>query len=119
MGNVPPAPIVGTPLTLGSLISGTIATTLQQDRYTFSLASDARLSFDSRTNSSGVGWSLNGPTGMTVTSRQFSQSDGISVFAVNAVLDLVAGDYVLTVAGQSGGTAPTSSAYWTWHPPRR
>src|SRR5262249_18758217 len=49
-------------------------------------------------------WSLSGPGGTAVSSRQFSASDGTSI--VNPVLALPAGNYTLTVVslfGQSAG----------------
>src|SRR5262249_30713900 len=49
-GNVPPSPPAGTPLTLGATVSGSLTVALQQDRYTFTLAASALLSFDSLTN---------------------------------------------------------------------
>ena len=65
-------------------------------RYTFSLASAARLHFDSRTNSN-LRWSLDGPTGNLVNNRGFNSSDSINFGS--PILSAQPGDYTLTVSG--------------------
>lgn len=52
-GNTPPTPFTGTPLAIGSIASGSL-TNAQTNAYTFSLAADARLAFDTLTNSPNV-----------------------------------------------------------------
>ncbi len=91
----------GTPLTLGTLVNGTLATVSQKDAYTFSLASNSQLYFDSLTNNPNLNWSLSGPAGNSVSSRVFNGSDGGNIG--NPVLNLVAGNYTLTVAGSATG----------------
>jgi hypothetical protein len=70
-------------------VSGTIAVPGEQDRYSFTLNCDAKLYFDSRSGSSSINWSLDGPAGTVVSARSFAASDGIDVG--NLVLNLVAG----------------------------
>ena len=67
------------------------------DRYTFTLAESGRLWFDALSNS-GVLWSLIGPRGAEVTNREIRLSDSTSQ---NPALDLLAGDYVLTIGNSS------------------
>lgn len=57
----------GGPLTLGSLVNGELGTQGQQDVYTFSLAANSLLYFDSLTDSASFEWSLTGPN-MPLTS---------------------------------------------------
>jgi hypothetical protein len=92
-------------LTLGASTAGTIAHAGQQDHYTFALAQRSRLVFDALANT-GLNWSLAGPNGSVVTSRAFNGSDANHVGGTNPVLDLVAGDYRLTVdaAGDATGS---------------
>ena len=103
LGNVPPTPPSGTALVLGTTVNGTLTTAGQQDHYTFNLAADSNLYFDSLTNDANLRWSLSGPAGTVVSNRAFASSDdsGIS----NPVLALPAGVYSLTVnaAGQATG----------------
>ena len=67
--NVQPVTITTTPLTLGSLVTGAIATAGEQDRYNLSLPSASKLYFDSQTNNGNLNWTLMGPAGAAVTSR--------------------------------------------------
>ncbi|HEY7599210.1 MAG TPA: hypothetical protein VH741_04715, partial [Candidatus Limnocylindrales bacterium] len=101
LGNLPPVAPVGTPLVLGDPVSSAIAAAGERDVYTFTLAEDARLVFDSRTNSNTLRWSLAGPRGLTVGIRGFAQSDS---WDGNSLLDLVAGDYALTVEASGSAT---------------
>jgi len=89
-------------LTLGSVVTGAVAAPGQSQRYTFSLGSAARLYFDSLTNTSVVHWSLDGPTGNIVNSRNFNSSDAQNIG--NPLLSLAAGNYTLTVAANSDST---------------
>ncbi|MCG8335550.1 MAG: hypothetical protein MJE63_13605, partial [Proteobacteria bacterium] len=75
----------------------------QQDRYTFSLGSDTRVLFDSLSSRSDVRWTLQGPAGTLVNSRQLSGSDADHISG-NTLLSLVAGDYTLTIDGTGGAT---------------
>ncbi|HEV3341679.1 MAG TPA: putative Ig domain-containing protein, partial [Pirellulales bacterium] len=91
------------PLVLGNTVNSTLATPGEQDRYTFNLAANAQLYFDSLTNSSTIQWSLSGPSGTLVSNRLFSGSDSNSIFS-NPVLIAPAGAYTLTVTGSGNAT---------------
>src|SRR5712691_7980192 len=105
-GNVPlPTPPAGTPLVLGATTSDAISVAGEQDRYTFTLGADARVDFDSLTNSANLVWTLTGPQGALVLSRAFSSSDSS---AGTSIFDLVAGNYALTVSGTGTSTGSYS-----------
>lgn len=89
-------------LTVGALTSGNISTPGQSQRYTFTLASAARLYFDSRTNNPQFLWSLDGPLGKAVPNRAFTGSDAQNQSA--PVLDLPAGNYTLIVSANGDVT---------------
>ena len=93
--------------TLANLVDDTAAIALdttvnghisagQRDRYTFTLGTARKLSFDSFTPDGNLNWTLTGPNGVEVSARGFYYSDGPELGA-SRVLDLQAGDYVLTV----------------------
>ncbi len=86
---------VDQPLTLGQVTQGTIRVAGEKDFYTFSLPERTWLYFDSLTPSNTLTWSLDGPAGNEVNTRRFDQSD--SADNSNPVLELVAGDYRLTI----------------------
>jgi RHS repeat-associated protein len=106
-GNIPPAPPGGTPLTLGTTVSGNLTTASQQDQYTFTLPANALLYFDALSTDGLVGWSLSGPGGTAVSNRQFTASDA-GENANAPALALPAGTYSLTIAGVDGGTGAYS-----------
>jgi ELWxxDGT repeat protein len=99
----PVATPVATTLTLGTTISGTIATAGQQNAYTFNLAADSKLYFDALTNNSNLEWSLDGPAGLAVDSRSFTSSDGLNIGG-NPLINAPAGAYTLTVFGYTDTT---------------
>jgi RHS repeat-associated protein len=102
-GNVPPpAPPPSTPYVLGSTVSDSISVAGEQDRYRFTLPSDSLLYFDSLTLNGNLNWTLVGPAGTAVSNRVFTASDASNI--ANPVLNLVAGDYTLTVAASGGAT---------------
>lgn len=87
-----------TALVLGTAVSGAIDTAGERDAYTFTLASDAVLALDSRTNDANLTWSLSEATnGTVITGVGFAESD--------LILRLAAGSYTLTVdpAGTTTG----------------
>ncbi len=85
-------------LAFGTTVSGAIAHAGQRDFYTFTLAQAKQLYFDSLTNNTTLTWELKGPRGPVVLPRAFASSDSTTnVELGTAALDLVAGDYVLTV----------------------
>ncbi len=93
-----PPPSQTFPLTLGSTVSGTITVPFAEDNYTFTLTGPSLLYFDSLTNNSGLAWTLVGPAGTAVSNRSFTNSENS-----NPILNLVAGDYTLTVIGDGRG----------------
>ena len=103
-GHVTISPPTGTALTLGAVKNGTISTSGQQDSYVFTIATAASLYFDSLTSDGSLTWSLSGPRGAEVNSRSFQSSDDGSFSSSNPVLNLIAGNYVLTVTGTAGHT---------------
>ena len=88
-------PATPQPMTLDSLVTGTIGLPGQQQRYTFTLAQPAKLIFDSWTNST-FRWRLDGPNGTVVDNRGFNGSDSYH-YGSNPVLSLSAGAYQITV----------------------
>ncbi len=97
-GNAPPPAFMGTPLSVGNLVAGTLAANTT-NAYIFTLATAARLVFDTQTNSPNLNWTLQGPSGVVVSQRGFNASDGPSGFSL---LDLPAGNYQLLVRGNAG-----------------
>lgn len=93
------------PLTLGSVVNGSLAAPGELDHYTFTLTSNALLYFDALTNNQNLQWSLSGPDGTAVSNLSFVSSDGF--FAANPVHALPAGNYTLTVSA----TGQTTGAY--------
>src|SRR5262249_56366487 len=67
--------------------------------------------FDALTNNANLNWTLAGPTGTVVSARPFTSSDGFN-FSSTPALNLVAGDYVLTIAGQGTTTGAYSFRLW-------
>src|SRR5207245_1898042 len=93
----------------GTTVSSTIAHAGQRDFYTFTLTEAKQLYFDSLTNNTTLTWALSGPRGPVVLPRAFATSDSTdNVATATATLDLVPGDYVLTVVAQDDQT-PTYS----------
>src|SRR5262245_11706492 len=85
--------------------AGTISVPGEQDDYSFTLANDSLLYFDSLTDTSNITWSLSGPPGAAVSNRAFNLSDSGSI-GTNPVLNLPAGNYTLTVDGVNDTTGP-------------
>jgi RHS repeat-associated protein len=96
-------PVTTTPLTLGSVVSGSIDVPGEEDRYTFTLDHASQLYFDSLSNKGGIQWTLTGPAGTAVNNRNFISSRfwGAGGDTDSTPLNLVAGDYTLTVSGGS------------------
>lgn len=103
--NSPLPPLTGTPLTLGQIVFGSLTNTSTND-FLFTLAGDARVTFDSLTNSPSMQWSLQGPPGpafLFVNNQSVNSSDGLNG---STVLDLPAGNYQLRFRHSAAGTAP-------------
>jgi hypothetical protein len=98
-GNIPPLPFLGSPLTLGTVVNGSLPTATSSNVYAFTLSASTRLYFDALTYSS-VSWTLEGPSGISVNNRAFWSSD--SVFIADSSLACQAGEYRLTVTGLPG-----------------
>jgi YD repeat-containing protein len=90
-------------LTPGRVVDGAIDVPTEQRRYTFTLADPAKLYLDALTDDNRLAWTLSGPAGTAVSNRYFVSSDGPQG-AINPVLSLVGGDYVLTVASPVNAT---------------
>ncbi|PHR92220.1 MAG: hypothetical protein COA78_33630, partial [Blastopirellula sp.] len=99
--NVQPVPNnASVPLTLGITTSGSLNVIGEQNQYTFNLASNSLLYFDSFTSNYDLNWTLTGPTGTLVDRRSFFNSDaGNNGF--DPVIDAIAGNYTLTVDGDN------------------
>ncbi|TAK52487.1 MAG: LEPR-XLL domain-containing protein, partial [Gammaproteobacteria bacterium] len=86
------------PLVVGATTAAEIASPGQRHVYSFTLATDARLLFDSLTYSYNFRWTLTGPRGAIVTDRTFNGSDSADLgSSFNPLLELPAGEYTLTV----------------------
>ncbi|MDH4349648.1 MAG: hypothetical protein OEW56_00680, partial [Gemmatimonadota bacterium] len=101
--NIQPVSDEAASLVVGAPVSGSIAHAGQVDRYSFTLGEAAQLYFDSLTPNSSLYWSLTGPRGEEVYNRSFAYSDS-NVLSGNPILDLLAGDYTLTVDGLQDAT---------------
>ncbi|MHC5537674.1 hypothetical protein ACYOEI_05520, partial [Singulisphaera rosea] len=86
-----------TALTLGTPVSGSIATPGQQQKYTFTLGGPNQLWFDSRTNDGNLNWTLTGPQGVVFGNTPFSYDDRLTSL-------LPAATYTLTVSGNGDYT---------------
>src|SRR5262249_54310991 len=107
-GNVPPpSPPASTPAAPGSVLSAPIAAPGEQARSRFPLPARSLLYFDALPVSPGLTWTLTGPAGTAVGNRNFANSDAGGIPG-SPVLNLVAGDYLLTVAGAGGATGAYS-----------
>ena len=104
--NVEPINDLAQSLNLGSLSNGNLATSGEQDRYTFALTNPALVYFDALTNNGNLQWSLSGAGGVIVNNRPFTGTDGRSIPG-NPVISLPAGAYTLTISG----VGQTSGAY--------
>src|SRR5262249_1995922 len=82
-----------TPLTLGGLANGSLATPGEQDRYTFTLPGAALLYFDAQTNNFNLTWTLTGPAGTAVSNRPFAGG----IFDGDPAVGVPAGDYALAI----------------------
>ncbi len=76
---------------------GTVTTPGERDTYIFSLPTPQRYYFDALYAPADTRWTLSGPEGTVVNARPFSGSDGASIGDSSAVLNLVPGDYTMTV----------------------
>lgn len=96
-GNTPPAPVTGTPLTLGATTNGDIGMVGEEDVYTFTLADHTLVHFDSLSHTFSLNWQLEGPQGVITSNNAFT-TDDIS----SSIYDLPAGDYAIRISATSG-----------------
>ena len=96
--NIQPVSDDASSFVVGAPVSGAIAHAGQVDRYSFTLGAATKLYFDSLTNNPSISWSLSGPRGTEVISQSFTYSDSWGLSG-DPVLDLLAGNYTLTVDG--------------------
>lgn len=89
-------------LLLSTTIAGAIDTPGETDRYAFTLAAERRIYVDAQTNVD-FNWTLAGPQGTLVASRDFRSTDA-NDNGGNPVFTLVPGDYVLSVDGSNDRT---------------
>ena len=82
-------------MTIGTSIFDRIETPGSSVAFSFTLAQDTKLLFDTLVGSPSLNWTLTGPRGTVVNARSFYSSDGSSG---NPLLELAAGAYTLTVA---------------------
>lgn len=85
-------------------IAGSIDVPGETDRYIFSLTSETKLYVDSETPNPGLTWSLTGPGGSEVSDRFLANSDSAGLGAASPIVDLVSGDYTLSVSGAGDAT---------------
>ena len=98
LSNVPPPPFTGVPLVIGQTVSSNLLANTTNS-YVFTLGANARLLFDTLTNSVNQPyWSLEGPSGLVVNGRYFSSSDSYGI-GISPLLDCPAGSYQLRVQG--------------------
>ncbi|MHC5540868.1 beta strand repeat-containing protein, partial [Singulisphaera rosea] len=90
--NVRPVNDTTSTLTIGTPVTGNVASPAQNNNYTFTLAAPTRLWFDSRTNDGSLSWYLSGPQGTVLGGGAFSYDD-------QSLGLLPAGSYTLTVPG--------------------
>ena len=94
-------PVATTPLVLDTLTTGTRTVANQRDLYTFSVAADTVVYFDTRTDISTINWTLKGPSGTIVANRALYVSDSHDG---RPFYRLAAGNYTLTFAGTGTGS---------------
>ena len=90
-------------MVVGAQVDGSIASAGQRQFYTFSLAADSRLLFDSLTNSSQLNWTLAGPLGTVIAGATSAQRLGQPCGADAAQPG--GGDYTLSVDASADSTA--------------
>ncbi len=99
-----PAPLTGTPITVGTAVDDSFATANSTNQYVFNTNGASRLYFDSLTASPDLTWSLTGPRGTEVTSQNFYSSDAFNA-STPAAIDLpLAGTYQLSVSNDASFT---------------
>ncbi|MER9397477.1 LEPR-XLL domain-containing protein [Mesorhizobium sp. M0615] len=88
-------------------VHGSIDVPGETDQFTFNISENTRIYFDALTSDGQLAWTLTGPRGSEVPGIAITNSDGPSGSATSA-LDLVAGDYTLSVTGAADATGSYS-----------
>ena len=95
-----PVDVAPIDLVIGTAISGAIAVQGEKDQYAFTLAAASHLYFDALSSGGSLTWTLEGPAGTAiVTNRSLDTSNQVLFYGQNSALDLVAGNYKLTIDG--------------------
>jgi len=84
--------------------AGVIAHPGERDSYSFHLGARAQYYFDSLVADNSGRWTLTGPGGVLIDHRQLLYSDGNEIGDPYVVLNLVPGDYLLTINGDADST---------------
>src|SRR5688572_3929746 len=84
-------------------VTGAIDAPGEVDTYGLNLADNAKIVLDSLTNNSNFNWTLTGPRGTEVSARSFANTDSADQSG-NTVLDLLKGDYTLSIDAQGDAT---------------
>lgn len=108
--NVINSPTRTVAITVGDLVSESIATPGERIVFPFNIAADSFLYLDSLTNNSQFNWSLTGPTGEIFSQLRLDQSD--SNGRTTPVFEARAGDYTLTVDGVNDATGAVDFQLW-------
>uniref|UniRef100_UPI0025DBB667 LamG domain-containing protein n=1 Tax=uncultured Pseudacidovorax sp. TaxID=679313 RepID=UPI0025DBB667 len=87
-------------------VDGNLDVAGEVDRYSFTVAQDVRIVFDSLTSNGNMRWTLQGPAGNLVDDRGFTNSDSYDVGG-DVAMNLRPGDYTLSVRG----VGDTTGAY--------
>lgn len=96
-GNVTPTALPdGEVLNFGSVVAGTLPSGDATKVYRFTLGSGKQIVMDTQSNSSSVRWSLVGPRGNEISLQPLYDIEASYRYSV---LNLVAGDYALTLKG--------------------
>jgi hypothetical protein len=96
-----------TPVVFGTLTLGTLAGQNDIARYSFDLATDSNIVFNSLASDGNLNWTLTGPNGYSL-SRNFYYSGSYELGGTNPILSLEAGSYTLTLTN----SATTTDTYY-------
>lgn len=94
------------PLSLGTVVTGSLVKPGQLHTYSFSLGTPSRLYLDSLTDNSSLRWSLRAPGRDWVSNLALTSSDGPN--NSDPLLNLTPGDYRLTIDGSGDSTGAYS-----------
>src|SRR3546814_1503782 len=99
------------PLVPGNTVTGTFDVA-DRTRFTLTLTQPSRLLFDALSSNTNLHWTLTGPRGVEVDQRTIAYSDSVDLASsLQPLMDLPAGDYVLTIGGFEAGGGAADSAF--------